>query len=183
MREAKAEPWTVDPSRAFEGCWIVPKTRSERLIHWAARPRRGATSAMTSFGRFVCALLCLAVTGCREPSAAPAPRAETTPTPAPAVPVATGMAESTRTGNAGGVHALTGARTRIVWVQGDGTDPYAAGNALVLMGLDSDDGKGERVILGEKGSYLKPLLISSGKRIVYSSHGKDPADVKVFVVK
>jgi len=69
-----------------------------------------------------------------------------------------------------------------VWVQGDGTDPYAAGTALVLMGLDTDDGKGERVIVGEKGSYLKPLLISNGKRILYSSHGKDPADVKVFVV-
>ena len=80
------------------------------------------------------------------------------------------------------VRALTGAHTRIVWVQGDGTDPYAAGYSLVLKGLDTDDGKGERVILGERASYLKPMLISGGKRIVFSSHGKDPAQVKTFVV-
>ena len=77
---------------------------------------------------------------------------------------------------------MTGTRTRVVWVQGDGTDPLADGNALVLMGLDTDDGKGERVILAERGSYIKPLLIARGERIVYTSHAKDPADVKVFVV-
>jgi hypothetical protein len=80
------------------------------------------------------------------------------------------------------VRALTGAHTRIVWVQGDGTDPLAAGNALVLEGLDTDDAKGERVILGERASYVKPLLIDDGRRIVFSSHGSDPADLKVFVV-
>jgi hypothetical protein len=83
---------------------------------------------------------------------------------------------------AAAVRALTGAHTRVVWVQGDGTDPYAAGYGLVLKGLDTDDGKGERVILGQRGSYLKPLLVSDGKRIVYSSHAKDFADVKTFVV-
>ena len=35
---------------------------------------------------------------------------------------------------------------------------------------------------GERGSFLKPLLITEGKRILYSSHGKDPADVKIFIV-
>ena len=30
-----------------------------------------------------------------------------------------------RQGAAAEVHALTGAHTRVVWVQGDGTDPYA----------------------------------------------------------
>src|SRR5262245_21524595 len=83
---------------------------------------------------------------------------------------------------AASVRALTGAHTRIVWVQGDGTYPYAAGFSLVLMGLDSDDGKGERVILGERGSYLKPMLIGGGKRIVFSTHEKDFAKVKTFVV-
>ena len=46
------------------------------------------------------------------------------------------------------LRALTGAHTRVVWVQGDGTDPETEGDQLILMGLDSDDGKGERVILG-----------------------------------
>jgi hypothetical protein len=80
------------------------------------------------------------------------------------------------------VRALTGAHTRVVWVQGDGTDPLAAGNTLVLKGIDTDDAKGERVILGERASYVKPLLIDDGRRIVFSSHGNDPADLKVFVV-
>jgi predicted small lipoprotein YifL len=44
------------------------------------------------------------------------------------------------------VRALTGAHTRVVWVQSDGTDPRAQGEELVLMGLDTDDGLGERVI-------------------------------------
>jgi hypothetical protein len=38
------------------------------------------------------------------------------------------------------------------------------------MGLDTDDGRGERVILGARGSYVKPLLTPRGDRIVYSTH-------------
>jgi hypothetical protein len=75
-----------------------------------------------------------------------------------------------REGAAADVHALTGAHTRLVWVQGDGSDPYAMGSQLVLMGLDTDDGRGERVILGARGSYVKPLLTPRGDRIVYSTH-------------
>jgi hypothetical protein len=77
--------------------------------------------------------------------------------------------------------AFTGAHTRVVWVQGDGTDPYAAGNDLVLMGLDSDDGRGERVILGDRGSYVKPLLTPRGDRILFSTspRGEGP---DVFIV-
>ena len=92
-------------------------------------------------------------------------------------------AASARAGTAATVRALTGARTRVVWVESDRNDPYAVGNSLVLMGLDTDDGKGERVILGERGSYGKPMLISRGARIVYNSHpGKELADVITYVV-
>jgi len=86
-----------------------------------------------------------------------------------------------RTGAAAEVHDLTGAPTRVVWVQGDGTDPFAAGRNLVLMAFDTEDGKGERVVLGERGSYAKPLITPRGTRIVYSSH---PAlgDPTVFIV-
>jgi hypothetical protein len=127
-----------------------------------------------------CALLCGSMAACREPSAASAPN---TAAAAPArVEAASPAAAPARKGTSAGVHALTGARARIVWVQGDGTDPYAAGKGLVLKGLDTEDGKGERVILGEKGSYLKPLLISNGTRILYSSYGANQADLRVFVV-
>jgi hypothetical protein len=86
-----------------------------------------------------------------------------------------------RDGAAAEVHALTGAHTRVVWVQGDGTDPFALGNQLVLMGLDTDDGRGERVIVAERGSYVKPMLTPRGDRIVFSTH-PDLGDSSVFIV-
>ncbi|MGQ0734631.1 MAG: hypothetical protein ACT4QD_13370 [Acidobacteriota bacterium] len=75
-----------------------------------------------------------------------------------------------REGPAADVHALTGTHTRVVWVQHDGTDPFAMGRQLVLMGLDTDDGRGERVILKDPGSYVKPMLTPRGDRVVYSTH-------------
>lgn len=77
--------------------------------------------------------------------------------------------------------ALTGAHTRVVWVQGDGTDPRASGDQLVLMGFDTHDGKGERVILGERRSYVRPLLTPRGNRIVFSSR-THPGPPEVFIV-
>lgn len=77
--------------------------------------------------------------------------------------------------------ALTGANARIVWVQADGTDPIAQGDQLILMGLDTDDGKGERVILGERRSYVKPLFTPRGDRIVFSSRAV-PGPPETFVV-
>jgi hypothetical protein len=67
------------------------------------------------------------------------------------------------------VRALTGAHTRLVWVQHDGSDPSAEGDQLIMMGLDSDDGRGERVILEDRRSYVRPLLTSDGTRIVFST--------------
>jgi hypothetical protein len=79
------------------------------------------------------------------------------------------------------VRAFTGAHTRGVWVQGDGTDPETEGDQLVLMGLDSDDGQGERVILAERRSYVKPRLTSRADRIVFSSRIL-PGPPEIFVV-
>jgi hypothetical protein len=78
------------------------------------------------------------------------------------------------------VRALTGSRARIVWVQhtGDGADIFAHGDSLRLMGLDTDDGRGEREILPATGAYHKPLITPSGKQIVFSSF---PAQI-VYVV-
>ena len=62
------------------------------------------------------------------------------------------------------------ARMRVVWVQdmGDGRDVFAQGGNLRLMGLDTGDGQGERVILGTVGNYAKPLITPRGDRVVYS---------------
>jgi hypothetical protein len=77
---------------------------------------------------------------------------------------------------------LIGARTRVVWVQGDGTDPTASGTNLLLMGLDTDDRQGERVVLGERASYIKPLFIGKGERILYTSRGTPPHDLDTYIV-
>jgi hypothetical protein len=91
------------------------------------------------------------------------------------------QATAAREGPAAEVHALTGAHTRVVWVQGDGTDPFALSKNLIVMGLDSDDGRGERVIVKERGSYVKPMLTARGDRLVFSSH-PDHRDEAVFMV-
>ena len=74
-----------------------------------------------------------------------------------------------------------GSHARVVWVQGDGTDPFALGSNLVLMGLDSEDGKGERTILGKRGSYVKPLLTPRGDRVLFST-GAEQGGPEVFIV-
>ena len=68
-----------------------------------------------------------------------------------------------------------------MWVQGDGTDPETEGDQLVLMGIDSDDGRGERIILSEKRSYVKPRLTANGQRVVFSSRIL-PGPPEIFVV-
>jgi hypothetical protein len=80
----------------------------------------------------------------------------------------------------GGLRELIGTRARVVWVQEDGTDPLAFGSNLALMGLDTDDGRGERIITAERRSYVKPLLTPSGDRIVFSS--RSPEGARIFVV-
>jgi hypothetical protein len=49
------------------------------------------------------------------------------------------------------------------------------------MGFDSDDGKGERVILGQRRSYVKPRLTARANRIVFSSRIL-PGPPEIFVV-
>ena len=71
---------------------------------------------------------------------------------------------------------FVGGPARVVWVQGDGSDPFALGTNLVLMGMDSRDGT-ERTILGERGSYVKPLFTPGGERVVFTriASGAAPA--------
>ena len=59
---------------------------------------------------------------------------------------------------------------RVAWTRdlGDGVDIFSRGDQLMLMGFDSRDNRGERVILREPASYAKPLITSSGAEIVLS---------------
>ena len=69
------------------------------------------------------------------------------------------------------VQQLTGEQTRVVWVQDqspENKDSIALGRSLRLMGFDSSDASGERVVLSELRNYSKPLLTPDGQRIVFS---------------
>jgi hypothetical protein len=70
------------------------------------------------------------------------------------------------------VRALTGARTRIVWVQhtGDGTDIFAHGSNLRLLGFDSADGRGERELVPGEGSFYKPLITPDGHHVIFTNY-------------
>ena len=96
---------------------------------------------------------------------------------------AAGCSESPRASDAptSELRSFTGSRARLVWVQGDGTDPFALGQNLALMGLDTDDGKGERSLLAKRGSYVKPLLTPSGNRVLFST-GADADGPEMFIV-
>ncbi len=68
---------------------------------------------------------------------------------------------------------FTGRRTRVVWcrqVVGMGDDPFAEGPNFILVGLDTHDGLGERVILGDVDNYSKPLLSPDGETVVFTHH-------------
>jgi len=79
------------------------------------------------------------------------------------------------------LRALTGAQTRVVWIQGDGTETEEAGGRFQIMGVDTDDGAGERVIVGERRNFIKPRLTSDGQRIVVSTNVV-PGPSEIFVV-
>ena len=73
------------------------------------------------------------------------------------------------------IEAFTGGRTRAVWIRdlGDGTDILGLGDQVVVMGLDSADGRGERPIVEPPGSYAKPQLTPRGDRVVYNDRRDD----------
>jgi len=66
---------------------------------------------------------------------------------------------------------FTGSRTRAVWLQdmGDGSDFEAQADQLRLMGFDSEDERGEFVLLGDIENYARPLITRRGDRVVFSS--------------
>jgi len=69
---------------------------------------------------------------------------------------------------------LTGAQTRIAWLQdaGDTACVYSERPTLRLMGFDTDDGKGERAILPDIARYYKPVITADGTRVMFSDLDK-----------
>jgi len=66
---------------------------------------------------------------------------------------------------------FVGGPARLVWIQqvaGDGDDPFCDGSRLVLMGLDTEDGRGPRPIVSTVTNYHRPMLTPDGRHVVYS---------------
>ena len=77
--------------------------------------------------------------------------------------------------------SFVGAPARMVWVrqvEGDNRDAYCESALHQLMGYDTEDGQGERVIVTEKAAYRKPLLTEDGQRVVFNKF----IEKKVYVV-
>ncbi len=71
----------------------------------------------------------------------------------------------------GKLRRLADAPVKVVWcrqVRGGTDDFFAKRDNFQLMGFDSDDPIGERVILSDIGSYHKPMLTSDAEQIVFS---------------
>lgn len=69
------------------------------------------------------------------------------------------------------LEALTGSRTKVVWVRdvGDGRDVFGRGNRLQLMLLDTrENGGRERPVLPGPRACAKPIFTPDGRRIVFS---------------
>jgi len=71
---------------------------------------------------------------------------------------------------------LAGAPVRAVWVREteDGSDWTASGSNLILMGYDSEDGKGVRVLHEGKPNYNRPILTPDGQQVIFSDISGDP---------
>jgi hypothetical protein len=75
-----------------------------------------------------------------------------------------------------GLEAFTKGHSRVAWVQDQSdssSDTMARGDALRLMGYDSRDGRGECAVIGDSGSYAKPLITPDGQRIVVSNRKRN----------
>jgi hypothetical protein len=66
---------------------------------------------------------------------------------------------------------LTGSPARMVWsrqVKEDADDVFVRGNHFQLMGFDTEDRQGERVIIRETGNFHKPMITAQGDRVVFT---------------
>lgn len=80
---------------------------------------------------------------------------------------------SDSTGN-DSLEQFTGAHTRVVWIQeqGTGVDTFGFGPNFKLMGYDSRDGKQERELVSEIQNFYKPIFSPDGKNVVVSSRSR-----------
>src|ERR1700704_3206066 len=68
------------------------------------------------------------------------------------------------------LETFTGGHTRVVWLtDAENKGTFAERNPLQLVGYDSRDGKGERIICADRANYYRPLITPDGQQIVFSN--------------
>ncbi|MFV1995280.1 MAG: LamG-like jellyroll fold domain-containing protein, partial [Verrucomicrobiales bacterium] len=81
-----------------------------------------------------------------------------------------GSAGYSATEKAAEIRAFTGAPTRLVWIQSQRSEWFTnAQSRGYLVGFDTEDNLGERVIVGDPDSYSKPLFTPDGAQVVFSN--------------
>lgn len=69
------------------------------------------------------------------------------------------------------IEEFTGAHTRVVWSEHPrrhSADTFATSNELVLKGIDTRDGRGERMLQRGLDNYSRPLLSTDGDSILFT---------------
>jgi len=69
------------------------------------------------------------------------------------------------------IEEFTGAPTRIVWSQHqnpDASDTLLNGSQHALLGIDTSDGKGIRLLAEDRDNYARPLISPDGQEIIFS---------------
>lgn len=119
------------------------------------------------FGSVVLTLICLPACDSHKPEK-PKASSKTTKSPKPKrarpmdKPIA-GLAKS--------IEEFTGSHTRVVWTEHPrrkSADTFANTNELVLKGVDTRDGRGERMLQDKLDNYARPLLSSDGEVILFT---------------
>jgi hypothetical protein len=78
------------------------------------------------------------------------------------------------------IEKFTGGHTRVVWLtDAENKDSFAGRDRLQLVGYDSRDGKGERIIWGDRANYYRPLITPDGQEIVFSNRQTR----KIYLIK
>jgi hypothetical protein len=75
-------------------------------------------------------------------------------------------------GVAAALRRFTGKHTRVVWVELQklhASDTWADGEELLLKGMDTRDGRGERPLVDRVGNYARPIISADGNTVVFSS--------------
>ncbi len=78
-----------------------------------------------------------------------------------------------------GIETFTGSHTRVVWTidAKNNNDTFSDSKNLQLVGFDSRDGRGQRILAGEFRNYYRPLITPAGSAVVFSDRLRNRIEI------